>query len=417
VAAFEAAHTWRALARNAFESATAEGGGPVHLNLPFREPLIAESDELPDAHLGPVGTTERTVRLGTLAMDLERERGLIVAGRGVDDVAAVERLAAATRWPVLADPRSGCRGIVGAISAFDAILRHDGFAASHVPDVVVHLGEPPASKVLATWLRDAAGTQVTVSASRRVIDPSHVITHRVTASVGAFCSRLANELRGATGTDWSSRWEGVHQQVVQSWAPVLGDAAPLTEPAVAHAVSRFPGTVVLASSMPIRDVEWYGSPDQRAAMFSNRGANGIDGTIATAIGVAVGSGAPVVVLVGDVALLHDQSSLTALVRRGIDVRIVVVDNDGGGIFSFLPQAAALSGERFEQLFGTPHGTDVCALAAAHGLPAATVCTGAELESWLGRPGPWLVRVPSTRAENVAAHRALNELAVRSISPT
>jgi 2-succinyl-5-enolpyruvyl-6-hydroxy-3-cyclohexene-1-carboxylate synthase len=124
-----------------------------------------------------------------------------------------------------------------------------------------------------------------------------------------------------------------------------------------------------------------------------------------------------VVLVGDVALLHDQSSLTALVRRGVDVRLVVVDNDGGGIFSFLPQAAALSRERFEQLFGTPHGTDVCALAAAHGLPSATVCTAADLESWLGRPGPWLVRVPSTRAENVAAHRALNDLAVESISPS
>jgi 2-succinyl-5-enolpyruvyl-6-hydroxy-3-cyclohexene-1-carboxylate synthase len=117
-----------------------------------------------------------------------------------------------------------------------------------------------------------------------------------------------------------------------------------------------------------------------------------------------------------VALLHDASSLTALADRGVDVRVVVVDNDGGGIFSFLPQASSLPTQRFEQLFGTPHGTDLLALAAAHRLPAATVDSAADLHAWLERPGPWLVRVPSTREANVVEHRRLNDAVVAAMSP-
>ncbi|MBI5088238.1 MAG: hypothetical protein HZB15_05100 [Actinobacteria bacterium] len=171
---------------------------------------------------------------------------------------------------------------------------------------------------------------------------------------------------------------------------------------------------MVASSMPVRDVEWFGSPAQRARVWANRGANGIDGTIATATGMAAVSDAPVWVLLGDVALVHDSSSLAQLAARGLDVRIVVVDNDGGGIFSFLPQATQVETSRFEQLFGTPHGTDLVALATAHGLPASSVATTAELVAAVGRPGPWLVRVPSERAANVGHHRALNDAVVAAL---
>ena len=136
--------------------------------------------------------------------------------------------------------------------------------------------------------------------------------------------------------------------------------------------------------MPVRDLEWFGGP--QAIAHANRGANGIDGVVSTALGVALG-GTTTVALVGDIAFLHDAGALTALARRGADLRIVVVDNDGGGIFSFLPQASALPTERFEQLFGTPHGTDVVALASAHGLDATTVTTAAELVDRLGVAGP------------------------------
>ena len=414
VPALAAAHTWRSLARHAFERTLGASAGPVHLNLPFREPLVGETGELPESTLGPVVVPVPALSLGSLTASLERERGVIVAGRGVDDPAAVAALSAATGWPVLADPRSGCRGIAGAVAAFDALLRHEEFAASHVPEVVVHLGEPPASKVLSQWLALAGGVQVRVQARDTFTDPSHVVTHRITAPVGEFCRRVAGEVRGSVDRSWFEQWTSLAAQADEVIAGELV-GQPLIEPTVARILSEQPHRLVVASSMPVRDVEWFGAAAQRATVYSNRGANGIDGTVATAAGIASATGEPVMVLLGDVALLHDASSLTALADRGVDVRIVVVDNDGGGIFSFLPQAASLPTARFEQLFGTPHGTDLLALAAAHRLPAATVTTAADLQAWIDRPGPWLVRVPSTRDANVAEHRRLNDAVVADIT--
>jgi 2-succinyl-5-enolpyruvyl-6-hydroxy-3-cyclohexene-1-carboxylate synthase len=155
----------------------------------------------------------------------------------------------------------------------------------------------------------------------------------------------------------------------------------------------------------VRDLEWFGGP--AAAAHANRGANGIDGVVSTALGIAL-AGPTTVALVGDIAFLHDAGALTALRHRGADLRIVVIDNDGGGIFSFLPQASALPAERFEQLFGTPHGSDLVAVARAHGVDAATVATAAELTSRLGQAGPSVTRVATDRAANVALHAAIND---------
>jgi 2-succinyl-5-enolpyruvyl-6-hydroxy-3-cyclohexene-1-carboxylate synthase len=159
--------------------------------------------------------------------------------------------------------------------------------------------------------------------------------------------------------------------------------------------------------MPIRDLEWFGG--RSAVAHANRGANGIDGVVSTALGRALGRprSAPSFVLIGDLAFVHDSNALVALVGRHVDLRIVVVDNGGGGIFSFLPQQTVLEHDRFEQLFGTPLGTDVLALAAAHGIDTADVSTAEELIDQIGRPGPWVCRVRSDRAENVDVHRRLD----------
>jgi 2-succinyl-5-enolpyruvyl-6-hydroxy-3-cyclohexene-1-carboxylate synthase len=162
--------------------------------------------------------------------------------------------------------------------------------------------------------------------------------------------------------------------------------------------------LVVASSMPVRDLEWFGGAPARA--HANRGANGIDGVISTALGRALG-GRPTVALVGDIAFIHDSNALVALTSREADLRIVVIDNGGGGIFSFLPQAASLSTPRFEQLFGTPHGTDVVALAESHGVPARTVTTVEALVDAVQRAGPSVTRVATDRAENVRLHDLLN----------
>jgi 2-succinyl-5-enolpyruvyl-6-hydroxy-3-cyclohexene-1-carboxylate synthase len=267
----------------------------------------------------------------------------------------------------------------------------------------------------------ATAVQVRVYHADIVIDPAHVVTHRVTAPIGEFCRQLAAQVHGGTGSGWIERWQQAEARAQQAIAAGLAQAGlaggGLSEPSTARCVSEFAGHVVVASSMPVRDVEWFGSPDQRATVWSNRGANGIDGTIATACGIAAVTGEPVCVLIGDVAVLHDSSSLVALARRGLDVRIVVIDNDGGGIFSFLPQAGQLPDERFEQLFGTPHGTDMVGLATAHGLEATTVASIDELQQWLVRPGPWLVRVVSDRTGNVQVHDALNRAVAQAIRPS
>ena len=156
--------------------------------------------------------------------------------------------------------------------------------------------------------------------------------------------------------------------------------------------------------MPVRDVEWFGGPT--ASAHANRGANGIDGVVSTALGRTLAAGQTGAVLVGDLAFVHDSNALVALKDRDVDLKIVVVDNGGGGIFSFLPQARALTNERFEQLFGTPLGADVLGLAAAHGLPTHDVSTPDELRTALDSKGTRAIRVVSDRARNVEVHEAL-----------
>jgi 2-succinyl-5-enolpyruvyl-6-hydroxy-3-cyclohexene-1-carboxylate synthase len=162
--------------------------------------------------------------------------------------------------------------------------------------------------------------------------------------------------------------------------------------------------------MPVRDLEWFAGSLNGVAVHANRGANGIDGVVSTAVGVAL-AGAPTALLIGDVALLHDTNGLLGLADRGVDLCIVVVDNDGGGIFSFLPQASALAPERFEQLFGTPHGVDLTTLAVAHGLPVLEALddesTEVAVRAALTAGGVHLVLVRTDRTANVAVHEELH----------
>jgi 2-succinyl-5-enolpyruvyl-6-hydroxy-3-cyclohexene-1-carboxylate synthase len=405
------AATWRSLARRVIEAAAT---GPVHLNLPFRDPLVGRPGELPPRMaVGEWTVHERPLILPSdeVIAALDEVRGVILAGgrSGVDpdDVAA---LAAATQWPVLADPTSDVRRRAGTVTAFDALLRHAEFAADHTPHVVVRVGRPAASKVLAEWIGRSGATIVQVGGPGE-IDPDHGVAVRLDPLA---LPALADKLSGATGTPWLARWRHAAGRGERAIEEVLDDQPTLTEPAVARTVARSlppDAELVVASSMPVRDLEWYGGPAARA--HANRGANGIDGVVSTALGVALG-GAPTVALVGDIAFVHDAGALTALSTRRADLRIVVVDNDGGGIFSFLPQASQLSEERFEQLFGTPHGTDVVALAGAHGLDAVTVTTADALADRINRPGPSVTCIPTNRKDNVTVHAALNAAVVAAL---
>lgn len=404
------AHGWRELAAGAWLAACGVDPGPVHLNLPFREPLVGVIGELPPPIDDVDGFDDDVWFMTRLSMEeladmVRHPRGLVVAGRGVDDAAAVEALATALGWPVLADPRSGCRHLSQVVCAFDPIVRHAPFASAHLPQVVLHLGEPPASKVLGQWLQASGAVHVQVHPQGRTIDPLSIITERVYGSVSTVCEAIEPFVAGMpVDGDWLADWLGADACAQTALAAALTDE--FSEPAVARMVSTVAGPLVLSSSMPVRDVEWFGAPGS-TNVYSNRGANGIDGVIATAIGVALGTARPTVLLIGDVAFCHDQSSLTALAARGVRLTIVVVDNDGGGIFSFLPQRASLPVDRFEQLFGTPHGTDIVALARAHGLGARTVDNALELAEALADPEAVVVRVESERDRNVTVHDELH----------
>jgi 2-succinyl-5-enolpyruvyl-6-hydroxy-3-cyclohexene-1-carboxylate synthase len=414
----EAARSWRSLGRRAYRATLDGRPGPVHLNLPFREPLVGEPGSLP-AGRPPAPTSPATTAspidgdLAVIAELLDRHRGVIVAGRGAGDPAAVAAFATAVQWPILAEPRSGLRSSPLAVLTADDLLRHPRFARDHTPEVVLHLGEPWASRIVNEWLAGAGARHVHVSAGVRPLDPNLVVDHWLAGPVDVILAGLGARLAGALGTPWLARWQHAEARARAALATVLDEPAALSEPGVARAfvatLDAIPGArLVVSSSMPIRDVEWYTGPGG-LEVLSNRGANGIDGVVATAIGAALGtdSAGPTGVLVGDVAFLHDASSLTGLARRGLDLRIVVTDNDGGGIFSFLPQATSVPSERFEQLYGTPHGTDLVALAHAHGLVAAEASTFAELREAIGRSGPSVTVVRSDRRANVAVHDAIH----------
>ena len=388
--------SWRPLAQRLFSTADV---GPVHLNLPFREPLLGTPGELPAPIESPVPVPRGHATSGPLDESLDRQRGVIVAGgRHTVPVGEIEALAARLGWPVLADPASGCRSFEQSVTAFDSLLRHADFAQAHAPEVVVRFGRAPASKVLSQWIV-AAGAPVLQIGGPGVIDPErNVVAHCTLDDLGS--------LNGAAGTPWLARWRHANTQAEAAIDEALA-GMPLTEPGVARTIATsldVDVAVVVASSMPVRDLEWFGGPSARA--HANRGANGIDGVISTALGRAL-SGRPTLVLLGDIAFAHDSNALVGLSARDVDLRIVVVDNGGGGIFSFLPQATVLAPDRFEQLFGTPHGTNLEALAGAHGIPARTVTTSIELADAVRAEGPSVTRVVTDRAENVRHHDLLN----------
>jgi 2-succinyl-5-enolpyruvyl-6-hydroxy-3-cyclohexene-1-carboxylate synthase len=394
---------WRDLAHDAWMNAVSNAAaGPVQLNLPFREPLLGRASALPEQTSRPTPSVGGSRSTAPVPTAVDAERGVILAGgrSGVaaSDVAALHR---ATGWPIIADPMSAMRPLAGSVSYADSLLRDRGFAENHCPDVIVRLGRPASSKVLAEWTASTGATLIQVGGPG-VIDPDRNVT-----AVCSMADLLAATVGGRGATGWTEAWSVADALADTSIEAALAGEAELSEPGVARTVAAaLPDGAVLtvASSMPIRDLEWFGG--RSAVAHANRGANGIDGVVSTALGRAL-AGETSVVLLGDLAFAHDSNALLGLRARDADLRIVVVDNDGGGIFSFLPQASALAPDRFEQLFGTPLGVDVLALADAHGISTATVTTVDELTSHLACPGPSVIRVPSDRRHNVVVHERLH----------
>ena len=419
---------WRHLAADSIAATRGMVPGPVHVNLAFREPLIGPVGAVP----GRTGDTERPApptwnvpdeQLAVVAAAFEGRSGVIVAGaRAVVDEAertALFALAETLGWPILADQLSGVRGVdrSDVVTMVDPILRDPAVADRLRPAAVLRLGALHASRVVNEWLARSGAVQVGLDRYGRCPDPDHVLAQTLHADIAstleALRSRLTDRPELVTQLDrWASAEQAAVERSAEHLARAVGVGSPDEISVAAAALRGVPtgGALMVSSSMPIRDLEWYVAGRSDVTVHSNRGANGIDGVVSTAIGIAA-AGVPTVLLIGDVALLHDSSALIALSRRSVDLALVVIDNDGGGIFSFLPQAEALPDEQFQTLFGTPHGTDIAALARAHGLDGAAVSSiddlDRQLADWSTSGGTRVLVVRSERGENRRVHGRLN----------
>ena len=409
------ASTWRALARQAFAVSIGSLPGPVHLNLPFREPLLGEVGTLPPSEqaVAPTEVPELdTTEIQQLVKLITGKRGVIVAGKGATP--GVGRLAKVMGWPVFADARSGLRSSQWpSVVAFDSVLRVSDFVDAHRAEVVIRIGEPPASKILSQWISACDVVVVQVSSDARVFDAEKSVTLNIVADIEVLVTALALNAMPCSDAQWLSDWLDAENSAQSVFADKL--STEWSEPAIARMVSaERTGVLVVSSSMPARDVEWFGSVHDSNAVYSNRGANGIDGVVSTAVGIAMVSFDPTFLLIGDIAFIHDSNGLWNLVQRNVDLRIVVVNNYGGSIFSFLPQAQVLDAQEFEQILATPHSVDICSLARSFGIAAVQVHSLAELNKELQHSGPVVIEAVTDRFSNVEQHDILNELVAKAI---
>jgi len=387
--------------------------GPVHLNISFREPLTpplapaGSSKTVPstEVDVGRAVLTDEQVS-EVAAMLSWAKRPLLVAGSSGADPHAVASLARRAGWPLIAEITSGARRD-GAISCYEAMLRTTSFAEGHLPDAVLRIGDIGISKLLPDLLSQAA-TQVVVSDGWMWSDPERSATKVIVADPTALCSSLAKVLGPLKDPSWAQSWAEAEAKARLALDAAI-DAQGLTEPRIARDLMRsIPsgGTVVVGSSMPVRDLEWFAGNPGDVAIVANRGVNGIDGLVSTAAGVAASKGGPVIAFTGDIGMIHDSNGLQTASAADVDLTVVVINNDGGGIFSFLPHAEH-SG--FEELFGTPHQVDMELLAGAYGWEHSSVRDANELvrtlRSCMGS-GRTLIEAKTNRAANVEDHRSL-----------
>ena len=435
----------RSLACRAVAVARNGRPGVVHVNVPLREPLVTggplEAEDpcpgRPDGAPWLVLDEPRPGLAGAavpLVQALEgRRRGVIVAGRDRHPayVGTVVAFAEAMGWPLLADPLSGARRGPNAIAHYDALLRRGSDLAFTHPDVVLRVGDLPTSKPLRQWLASLGDVpQVAFTPPSVWSDPDGLVgvmldEHAPLTLASAMAALrddpswpLPDLVLEAADPAWVQAWRDADARAAQAIDATLG--GDLSEPQVARSLAAAlpdDATLYVASSMPIRDVETFiAVRDRPPRVLSNRGANGIDGTIASAFGAAAADGGgPVALLIGDVAFAYDIGSLVAARRLGLPLTIVLLNNDGGGIFEFLPVA----GERdaFEEHVATPHGLDFSGVATLYGVTHVRCSSAAELAAALaesvGSARTTVIEVHTDREENVALHRRVWE-AVRAV---
>jgi 2-succinyl-5-enolpyruvyl-6-hydroxy-3-cyclohexene-1-carboxylate synthase len=428
---------WRSLASAAWAHASGAAGGPagpVHLNLPLRDPLVpgppspspfTASEPWPEPLDGRPGGRPWTAfpaaapePPGVLELDWA-ERGVLVCGDGDYDSGPLLTLAADAGWPVLAEPSSAARRGPNALRAYSYLLASPEFTAAHRPEVIVSAGRPGLSRGQLALLRGGPGWPrrhvVIARGPGRWADPAR------TATDVAGAVRLAGRSRSS---QWLGSWQRADQAAAAAADKVLDATGELSEPRLARDLAAaLPAGALLwaASSLPVRDLDQHMAPRDGLRVLASRGASGIDGLVSAACGAALAhaaaGGGPAWALLGDLAFLHDSSGLVlGPDEPRPDLCLVVVNNDGGGIFSGLEQAAFAG--PFERVFGTPHGADIEACARAAGLPYQRIGPAAQLTG-LARPGAGLrvAELRTSRAGQTALRAEIQAAASSAAAAT
>jgi 2-succinyl-5-enolpyruvyl-6-hydroxy-3-cyclohexene-1-carboxylate synthase len=422
----------RTMAARAAATARDVPSGPVHLNFPFREPLVPippPADATGGAVRQPYMTVAAGPREATPAL-LDRlaatlaatPRGLIICGPQDDPALApaVAALAARLGYPVLADPLSGVRcgehvtSLV--IDSYDAFLRDAEWVAGHAPDLVLRFGAMPTAKPFLQYLqRFPDCRQIVVDAAPGWNEPTGLAAEMIYADPAGLCNALVARdvapVDADAGAAWRDAWCAANRHARAAIARKLDGAGDLFEGKVfAELADLLPAgaTLYVGNSMPVRDLDTFFPAGERPIRFlANRGANGIDGVVSSALGAST-DGGPLVLVIGDLSFYHDMNGLLAAKLHRLNATIVLLNNDGGGIFSFLPQAT--EADHFEQLFGTPTGLDFQPAVEMYGgrfvCPATWDAFRAAVRQGLGGDGLTVIEVRTDRAQNVAAHRAI-----------
>ena len=408
---------WRSLTCRAVTEASTRPG-PVHINVALRDPLYPSESTAPyplaiegrDAgrpwtEVFSAAPAPSEASVAELARTIEEtERGVVVAGATADDLHPLHELADAAGWPVLAEPASNIR-VPGTISTYDALLRSERFTSAHKPDVVLRVGKLALGRPLARFLTGAR--QIAIGGGENRWDEQRRVETLLHADPAPLCSLVSAQTAPRVESDWLRSWrdsDGIARRAIDE---VLDSTDAPNEPRAARdlAAALQDGTnLFAAASMPIRDLDSFMVPRTGLSVHANRGANGIDGNISTVLGIAAATGSPTAALIGDLALLHDSNGMLYEGKNDLDVSFVVINNEGGGIFSFLERAGL---PHFERLFGTPQGVDLQRWAELYGIKYSNIERSADLtEAMRSQEGVRLIEVRTDREDNVKIHRAI-----------
>ena len=427
----------RQVARRAYLKANDHKLGPVHINVPLFEPLVPNREE----EYFKQGRSEKPFRLvkhkeiASLGALLDAKRVLILGGPSVTNPKAVVDFADRIGGVVIGDPLSNLRQYEGVISTYDAFLAHHERWDDLRPDVVIQLGQIPVSKRIQQWMATLTDIDyITVSPTADVVNPSLTTTIHVMADIDVFLAEIKRGIPLLINTEKKQRavlqkleklnlltpshsvgmrptYEELWRQIESNSREQLDkvqEEPTLFEGRTIHMLQQMmpdEGQILVANSMSIRDMDYFWASGRSQAMvYGNRGTNGIDGTVSTALGLST-NGKPTVMVMGDLSFFHDLNGLAIGKTHGMNLTIILHNNDGGGIFQYLPQKGT---DDFDYLFNTPQGIDYSGLATMYGLDYVKVTTNAELEQamqqYIGAEGIHLIEVPTSKEGSRELHK-------------